>query len=114
MEIYMAQFIALVDGTKLLVLMALIAVNFILGLAVSIKTGTFRLKAIADFMVSRVLPYILGYFAVGIMAVVEPSWQVAVTITWGLIIIALVGSVIANLKEIGINVPDVIGGDRID
>lgn len=114
MEGYMTQFVALVDGTKLSILVAMILANFILGIAVSIKSKTFRLKQVADFMVSRVLPYILGYFSVGILAVVEPSWQLAVTIAWGVIILALVGAIITNLKEVGINLPDSIGGDRIN
>lgn len=113
MEGAIDQFIALVDGTKLTVLIALIAVNFILGLAVSVKSKTFRLKQVADFMVSRVIPYILGYFSVGILAVVEPSWQHSVTVAWGVIILALIGSVITNLKEIGINLPDSVGGNRV-
>lgn len=114
MEGYIAQFITLVNGTKLTVLCALILANFILGIAVSIKSKTFRLKEIGDFMVSRVVPYILGYFAVGILAVVEPSWAPWVTAAWGIIILALAGAIIANLKEIGIKLPDSIGGDRID
>lgn len=114
MENAIGQFIALVDGTKLSVLVAMIAVNFILGIAVSFKSKTFRLKQVGDFMLSRVMPYILGYFSVGILAVVDPSWQPAVTIAWGIIILALVGAIIANLKEIGINLPDSIGGNRID
>jgi len=114
MEGYMTQFIALVDGTKLTVLVALILANFILGIAVSIKSKTFRLKEVGDFMLSRVLPYILGYFAIGILAVVEPSWQAAVTVAWGVIVLALVGAIVSNLKEIGINVPDSLGGNRVD
>jgi len=114
MEGYMESFIALVNGTKLTILVAMILVNFLLGIAVSIKSKKFRLKEIGDFMVSRVLPYILGYFSVGILAVVEPSWGAAVTIAWGVILAALVGAILANLKEIGINVPDSIGGDRVD
>ena len=74
MEGYLESFIVLVNGTKLTILVAMILVNFLLGIAVSIKSKTFRLKEIGDFMVSRVLPYILGYFSVGILAVVEPSW----------------------------------------
>lgn len=114
MEGYIDQFIALVNGTKLTVLCALILANFILGIAVSIKSKTFRLKEIADFMVSRIVPYVLGYFTVGILAIVEPFWASWVTAAWAIIILALVGAITANLKEIGINLPESIGGDRID
>lgn len=110
MESYINQFIGLVDGTKLVLLMALILANFIIGVAVSIYKKEFRLKMIADFMCSRILPYLVSYLAVGIVAVVEPSWTIAVTIVWGVIILALAGAILTNLKEIGIKLPDSLAG----
>jgi predicted benzoate:H+ symporter BenE len=112
MENYINQFISLVDGAKLLLLGALIVANFLVGVAVSIYTKKFRLKMIADFMCSRVLPYLVCYLAVGIVAIIEPAWAVAVTIVWGIILAALVGAILSNLKEIGINLPDSIAGDN--
>jgi len=112
MEQYLEQFVALANGTKLSVLVAIIFANVVLGLAVSIYTRTFRLKAVADFLLSRVLPYILSYFAVVAIAVVEPAWKAAVTVVWGVIITALVGAVLAKLKEMGIQLPDFIAGKK--
>ena len=110
MDNFMNEFIAVVDGTKLLLLVALIVGNFIAGLAASIYTKEFRLKKIADFMVSRVLPYILGYFTVGVIAVIEPSWAMSVGIIWGIILAALIGHILSNLKDMGINLPDSLAG----
>jgi len=112
MEEFFQQFVALADGAKISVLAGMIFANLILGLAVSIYTKTFRLKAMADFMVSRVLPYCVGYIAVVIIAVVEPAWGVAVPIVWAVIIAALIGSILAKLKEMGIKLPDVLAGDK--
>jgi len=112
MEQYLAQFVALVNGTKLSVLAVMVFANLLTGIAVSIYTGSFRLKLVADFLVSKVLPYLVSYMAVAIMAVVEPSWKAAVTIVWGLIIVALAGAILTNLKEMGINLPDFMGGER--
>lgn len=114
MEDYIAQFIAMVDGFKLTLLGALVLVNFLMGIAVSIKSKTFRLKQVADFMYTRIVPYLVGYYSVGILAVIEPSWSAWVTAAWGVIILALAGAIIANLKEIGINLPDSVGGNKID
>ena len=102
---YMQEFIDLVDGPKLLVLMAMIFANLILGLAVAIKLNKFDLKQIAGFLTTRVLPFVLGYFSVGLVALVEPSFRTAVPVVWGLIIVTLVGAMIANLHEIGIEIP---------
>ena len=112
MEQYLEQFVALVNGTKLSILVAMVFANLITGIAVSIYTGSFRLKLVADFLVSRVLPYLISYLAVGVVAVVEPSWKAAVTVVWGLIIVALAGAILTNLKEMGISIPDFLGGEK--
>lgn len=111
-EEYLEQFIILANGIKLSILVSMITANLILGVAVSLWKGEFRLKAVADFLVTRVLPYILSYFAVVIVALVEPAWEVAVTIVWGIIILALTGAILANLKEMGIHLPKSIAGKK--
>ena len=112
MEQYIEQFIALANGAKLSILVAMVSANLLTGIAVSIYTSTFRLKLVADFLVSKVLPYLVSYLAVSIVAVFEPSWKAAVTVVWGLIIAALAGAVLTNLKEMGINLPDFLGGEK--
>ncbi len=112
MEHYLEQFIILANGAKLSVLVAMIAANLVLGVAVSIYTKTFRLKAVADFLQTRVLPYVLSYFAVVAIALVEPSFEVAITIVWGVIILALVGAILAKLKEMGIPLPESLAGKK--
>jgi hypothetical protein len=114
MEQYIEQFISLANGIKLSILVAAIFANLVTGLAVSIFTGAFRLKETAGFLLTRVLPYVLGYFAVCFVAVVEPAWQPAVTAVWAVIIAALTGAILANLKEMGINLPDFIAGGKED
>jgi len=104
------QYFAVVDGVKLTVLMAMILANFGLGLAVSIKDKTFRLKEFADFMRSRVLPCIVGYFAIGFVALTDSAWTPAVTVIWGFIIATLTGAILQSLKELGLNVPNPLGG----
>lgn len=112
MEQYLEQFVTLVNGTKLSILVAMIFANLVTGVAVSIWTKIFRLKAVGDFLLSRVLPYVLGYFAVVIVAVVQPAWEIAVTIVWAVIIAALAGAILANLKEMGIKLPESLAGDK--
>ncbi len=112
MEQYMEQFINLANGIKLSILVAMIFANLITGVAVSIFTGVFRLKAVADFLLARVLPGVLCYFAVVIVAVVEPAWQPAVTAVWAVIIASLTGAILANLREMGIDLPDFLAGGK--
>jgi len=108
---YINQFIALVDGIKLTTLFASIICNFLTGIAVAIKTHTFELKKIGEFLYTRILPYIVAYFGVGIAAIVDNSWAWAVTAAWGIILATLAGAILTNLKELGINkIPPVLGG----
>jgi hypothetical protein len=105
-----AKYISLIDGLKMSLLMALIAANLLTGLAVSIKTATFRLKELGSLLTTRILPYILGYLAVGVVGLVDETWQVAIPVVWGVILLTLVGAIIQNLKELGVNLPDSLGG----
>lgn len=104
------QFIALVDGVKLTVLGALVITNLVTGLAVAIKTGQFQLKEVADFLRSRVLPYVVAYLGVGVIALFDNSWAWAVTAVWAVILATLVGAILTNLKELGVNMPNSLGG----
>lgn len=112
MEQYIAQFVALADGTKLTVLIGMVIANFLLGVAASIYTEEFRLEALADFLKNRVLPYIVTYFGVVVVAIVQPAWETYVTAVWGIIIAALVGHIAKNLKDMGLPLPDFIGGKK--
>jgi len=112
LEQYLGQFILLANGTKLSILVGMILANFLLGVGVSIYTKKFRLKALGDFLLSRVVPYIFGYFAVVVLAIIQPAWEIAVTFVWGIIVVALVGVIFANFKAMGINLPEVLAGKK--
>ena len=110
MEGFFSQYVALLDGVKLSLLMALIACNFITGIAVALKTNSFKLKEMAGFLRSRVLPYVVAYLGVGVVGVIDKSWAWAVTAIWAVILATLVGAILQNLKELGLKMPDVLGG----
>ena len=114
MEQFIEQFVDLANGFKLTVLVGLIFANLVSGIAVSIYTKTFRLKALGNFLFSRVLPYVLSYFTVVIVAVVAPVWEVALRVVWGLIIATLAGAILSNLKEMGVNLPESLAGNKED
>jgi len=109
-EGYIGQFATLMDGVKLTLLMALILGNFVTGIAVAIKTRTFELKKVGEFLYTRVLPYIVAYLGVGVVATIDNSWVWAVTAVWAVILATLVGAVLTNLKELGVGIPRPLGG----
>jgi phage-related holin len=109
---YINQFISLVDGVKITTLVALIIANFILGVAVSIKLKTFNFKQLGEFLYTRVLPYVVGYFGVGVIATIDSAWSWAVTAVWAVILATMVGAIAGNLKELGIPIPDILPGKK--
>jgi len=112
MEQYIEQFIEIANGTKLMVIVALIAANFLAGIVASIYTRAFQLRKVGDFLLTRVLPYIFGYFAIVIVAMIQPTWQTWIPIVWGIIVASLSGAILANLKHLGLNLPDSLAGDK--
>ncbi len=107
---YIQQFIGLIDGLKLTLLLALIIANFVTCIAVAIKTRTFEMKKMGEFLYSRILPYVVAYFGVGIVALVDSSWTWAVTAVWAVILATLVGAILQNLRELGVSIPKELGG----
>jgi len=106
LEEYLCQFVQLANTAKLATLVSLILANLIAGVAASIKTGEFRLAALADFMLKRIVAYILGYLSIVVVAVIQPEWRAAITLVWAFIVAALVGHLLGNLKDLGLPIPE--------
>jgi len=105
-EEYVCQFVELANTAKLATLVGLILANLIAGVAASIKTGEFRLAALGDFMLKRIVAYILGYLSIVVVAVIQPEWEAAITLVWAFIVAALLGHLLGNLKDLGLPIPE--------
>ncbi len=101
---YIAQYIALINGVKLITLFGLIALDVLLGVILAIRSKTFDFKRLSDFLDTSMLSMVAGYFLVGIFGVLEPTYAFAVTGTWAIINATLIAEVVAKLKKFGIPV----------
>lgn len=108
------EFVALVDGAKLSTLVAMIFANVALGVGLAVFTGQFRLKAVGDFLLLRVLPYGLGYFAIGMVALMDNTWEPALIATWVFVVGALTGHLAGQLRELGLPLPEFLAGNKPD
>ena len=93
---------------------ALIIMDVVLGVAAALKAGDFDFKKVADFYQTNVVPYILGYLAfyIGTKIIVDPAailgeWshivgEAAISVAWAAIIASLGGSIVANIKKLGL------------
>ena len=92
----------------------LIAANVLVGIAAGFYTRTFYLAGVGDFLLTRCVPYLLGAGAFQlVLLTVPPEWsgigEVASTAVWLFVVAALLGKILATLREIGLPVPAVLG-----
>jgi hypothetical protein len=96
-------------------LLLLVAGNLVLGVAASLKTGDFALTLLADWLTKRVLPLMAGYGAAALLALARPSeFGLVRDAAFATLALALVGYVLANLRDVGIPVPDALSRPRPD
>lgn len=92
-----------VDSLKWIVL--LIVIDVVLGIVAALIKKDFRLGKLAKFMVKPVLGYILGFAVLGMVVEVLPNFGWFLNISFVLIVLALIGSILNNLAKIGIKLP---------
>lgn len=107
------------EDPKVRALFALIVLDFLLGVFAAIKRGEFRLSYVADFMKSdvagKLAPYALLVLVLRLAGDIEiPGLPLGLIETgaFGLIALAMAGSVMSSLKDLGIapKLPDSIAG----
>ena len=101
--------------------LSLIAADFILGVAAAFKQGTFRLTYVSNFARNDLLGKVVPWFAVfafdkatsaaGIVGPVD--WSQANTVAFGVVTLAMVGSILSSLADLGIALPAPIAGHAV-
>lgn len=93
----------------------LIVANVLTGFAVALSPATderFYLGQVAEFLFRRIFAYLLCYLAVAVLAYAAAGtayrgWADGIVSAIGLAIVsALVGKIMAQLKQLGFNVPE--------
>jgi hypothetical protein len=114
MDYVLNTFMSLVDGTKLITILALIGIDFLMGIAIAIKEGNFELNKVGNYLNTSVLYFLGGYLLLGLAAVFEPEISVElVTGAWVTLDATMVGFIIMKAKKLGLPIPDKIGFLRI-
>lgn len=102
---------ALFGDNRLESIFAITVLDFVLGVFVALRAGTFRLSYISDTLKSDVLGKVLPFSALYIGWKLTPGAQVLVSFVdlevlvdgaFALVVAALVGSLLASLKELGL------------
>ena len=90
-------------------ILILIVIDVVLGIIGALIKKDFVLGKVAGFMKKGVLSYVLGFAVLNLAGQALPSLSMIVTVAYILIILALVSSILGNLKKLGIPVPKILG-----
>lgn len=86
-----------------------LAADIILGAAAAIATKEFNFNKVAAFMKTGVIPYLFGFAVVELFASqFGQLGQTAITVIFVAIVLNLLGSIISNLANLGVNMPKVL------
>lgn len=98
--------LTLLVTTQIKLVVALIAIDVVLGIISAASKKEFRLGKIAGFMVKPVLGYVFGLTVLDSVAKALPSLTMVVQAAFVLIVLALVGSILNNLGKLGLALPN--------
>ena len=91
------------------VIAILLVADIILGIAAALAEKKFVFSMLATFMSNGVIPFLLGFAVVELVAQAFPVYgEVATFIVFVAIVANIVASIIANLATFGVNMPAVL------
>lgn len=88
-----------VDGAKLLTLVIFVIANFVLGVLIALRNGTFTMNKIAEYLQVRVLFLVGGYFVVGLVALVDESYKPIVVAAFTTLVLFYSSRVYSQFQE---------------
>lgn len=102
-------------GNKIaLSLLSLIAADVLTGIGVALYKRDFHLAGVGDFLLTKAIPYIIGAGAIQVMVLTLPPEfggfiGFSSNAAWAFPILAEIGHVLDNLRQMGFAVPEFLG-----
>lgn len=93
------------DGVKFIIVH--VVFNVAVAVAAALKTKTFSLSKLADFLISKLLPYVTVYMAVKLFGA-EIGFAALAPVTWAVITATLLGDLGDSLAQLGVQLPEAI------
>ena len=101
----MLGFVDLFSTTQVQIIVALIAIDVVLGILGAVVTKEFRFGKLGGFLKGSVLGYVFGYGILELVAEGIPSLSFLLPAAFLLIVISLVASLFRNLNKLGLPLP---------
>ena len=87
----------------------LLVVDIILGIAAALAEKKFVFNMLANFMLNGVIPFLLGFAVIELVAQGFPVYgEIATLVVFVAIAVNIVASIIANLATLGLNMPAIL------
>lgn len=86
----------------------LIMADLVLGIIAALMKKEFVLGKLGGFMKRGVIKYVLGFAILSMVGSVLPSLSIMVTISYFLILLSLLGSILDNLGKLGLPIPRIL------
>jgi len=106
----MPAFVDLFSTTQVQIIVALIAIDVVLGILGSIAVKEFRFGKLGAFLKGPVLGYVFGYGVLELVAEGIPSLAFLLPAAFLLIVISIAASLFRNLNKLGLPLP---GSERM-
>jgi len=101
----MIDLVTLLQAPQMRCIIILIAGDVVLGIIAALIRKDFRLGRLANFMFKPVLGYIFGFAIIILISQALPSLAIIVQVSYILIILALIGSILNNVSRLGLKLP---------
>lgn len=101
----MPGLVDLFSTTQVQIIVALIAIDVVLGVLAAVVTKEFRFGKLGGFLKGSVIGYVLGYGVLELVAEGIPSLAFLLPAAFLLIVVALVASLFRNLSKLGLPMP---------
>lgn len=93
------------DGVKFIVIHIL--VNVVVAVAAGMKTKTFNLSKLGDFLIAKLLPYVTVYVVAKVFGEqIDMAWLAPAA--WAIITATLLGDLGDSLTQLGLQLPQSI------
>ena len=97
--------VELFETTQMQWIVMLIAVDVALGIVAAVVKKDFKFGHVAKFMKSGVIRYVLGYAVLVLAGQALPQLAMVVQVSFYLIAVAMVASILRNLAKLGLPLP---------
>ena len=91
------------DGIKVIVCHT--AINFVVAIATALYVKDFDFRRVAEWLYTKLLPYVMIYGAVKMLGV-EAGLEWLALPVWALIETTLTGDLVDNLGKLGVPIPE--------